>query len=233
MFDSRIQRRAAAIVALAYIAIQSFQWVVFAQLPETSDAAASLLQGPHPLNLARAVTMLFSFVGLAYLFLVSCGIVARRHPATAVAAGLGFLVFCVMELQLRAIELFHVFLSLPKQYLAATSATQQAQLLHDAAQFQAIQHALYFPLGLSWLLASVLVCVGVRGSRYDWLARWAFGLNAVRLLLRMLDVYVLGPHFDALYSTLYLPLVWLSFVPLAIWLWRREPASHAVTATAQ
>lgn len=233
MFDSRTQRRAAALVALAYVGIQSFQWFVFARLPETSDAAASLLQGPHPLNLARALTMLFSFVGLAYLFLVTCAIVARRSPATAVAAGLAFLVFCVMELQLRSIELFHVFLSLPQQYLAAGTPAQQAQVLHDAAQFQAIQHALYFPLGLSWLIASVLVCWGLRGSRYDGLARWAFGLNAVRLLLRMLDVYVLGAQFDALYSTLYLPLVWLSFVPLAIWLWRRESAPQLATARVQ
>lgn len=223
MFDSRIQQRAAALVALAYVAIQSFQWFVFARLPETSDAVAALLQGPHPLNIARAVTMLLSFVGLAYLFLVTCGIVARRSPATAVGAGVAFMVFCVMELQLRSIELFHVFLALPPQYQAAATAAQQALVLHDQAQFQGIQHALYFPLGLTWLLASALVCIGLRGSRFDWLARWAFGLNALRLLLRMLDVYVFGPHFDALYSTLYLPLVWLSFVPLAIWLWRREP----------
>ena len=229
MFDSRIQQRAAALVALAYVGIQSFQWFVFSRLPETTDAVAALLQGPHPHNIARALTMLFSFVGLAYLFLVTCGIVARRSPAMAVAAGLGFLVFCVMELQLRSVELFHVFLALPQQYLAAATAAQQAQVLHDAAQFQAIQHALYFPLGLSWLLASALICFALRGSRFDGLARWAFGLNALRLLLRMLDVYVFGPHFDALYSTLYLPLVWLSFVPLAIWLWRREPAAHAIT----
>jgi hypothetical protein len=222
-----MQQRAAAGVALAYVAVQSFQWYVFARLPETSDAVTSLLQGPHPLNIARAVTMLFSFVGLAYLFLVTCGILARRSPATAIAAGLGFLVFCVMELQLRSVELFHVFLALPSQYLTATTAAQQAQVLHDAAQFQAIQHALYFPLGLSWLLASALACIALRGSRWDWLARWAFGLNALRLLLRMLDVYVLGPHFDALYATLYLPLVWLGFVPLAIWLWRREPTPAA------
>lgn len=221
MFDSRPQRRAAAVIALAYVAVQSFQWYVFAQLPETRDAVESLMQGPHPLNLARAVSMLLSFFGLAYLFVVTCGIVARRHPATAVIAGLGFFAFCLMELQLRSIELFHVYLSLPAQYQAATTALAQAQVLHDKAQFEAIQHALYFPLGLSWLIASALVCIGLRGSRFDWLARWAFGLNVVRLLLRMIDVYALGPHFDELYSTLYLPLVWLSFVPLALWLWQR------------
>lgn len=222
MFDSRLHRRAAAVVALGYTAVQSFQWFVFAQLPEAGNATQALLQGPHPLNLARAVSMLFSFFGLAYLFLVTCFLLARQRPALALAAGLGFFVFCLMEIQLRSVELFHVYLALPAQFEAAGTAIEQARVLQAKANFEQIQHALYFPLGLSWLIGSALIAIGLRGSRWDWLACWAFGLNALRLLLRMIDVYVLGPHFDALYGTLYLPLVYLSFVPLALWLWRRD-----------
>lgn len=231
MFDSLPHRRAAAVIALAYVAIQSFQWYVFAQLPEATDAVQSLLQGPHPLNLARAVTMLFSFLGLAYLFLVCCSLVRRHHPAVATIAGLGFFVFCLMELQLRSVELFHVYLALPAQYEAGDAAAK-AMALHDKALLEGIQGALYFPLGLSWLAASAVICLGLRDGRWDWLARWAFGLNAVRLLLRMIDVYVLGPHFDALYSTLYLPLVYLSFVPLAVWLWKHADPAPRLAATA-
>ncbi|WP_049620591.1 hypothetical protein [Frateuria defendens] len=218
MFDSRKHRAAAALVALAYVAIQSFQWFVFARLPPADVPAQALMQGPLPLNVARAVAMLLAFPGLAYLFLVVCGLVHRRRPALAVAAFLGFFVFCLLEVQLRSVELFYVYLELPARYQAAASAAGQARVLAAQAAFQSVQHALYFPLGLSWLIASTLVCLGLGGHRLDGLAQWAFGLNAVRLLLRMLDAYVLGPRFDALYEALYLPLVFLTFLPLAAWL---------------
>lgn len=222
MFDSWAHRIAAAIVALAYIAIQSFQWFVFSQLPVADGPAQVLLQGPLPLNLARAVLMLLSFFGLAWLFLVCCTIAFRRRPLLAMAAFLGLFVFCLLEVQLRSVELFYVYLELPERYQAA-AALEQAHILDLQSTFQSLQHALYFPLGLSWLLGSVALCMALGGHRFDWLAQFAFGLNALRLLLRMLDVYVFGgPQFDALYSTLYLPLVYLTFVPIVAWLLLRR-----------
>lgn len=218
MFDGKPQRVAAAIVAVAYVAVQSFQWYVFARLPETTDAAAALLQGPDPFNIARAVAMLLSFFGLAWVFLVVCGVVRRRRPAVAVAAFLGFFVFCLLEIQLRSVELFYVYLELPGRYLAAASQDARADILAAQAAFASVQHAVYFPLGLCWTIGSLVVCFGVQGGRHDWLVRWAFGLNALRLILRQFDVYVLGSLFDELYATLYLPMVFLTFVPLAVWL---------------
>lgn len=222
MFDTVRHRRIAAIVALIFVAVQSFQWYVFGQLPEAEGPERQLLQGPHPLNLARAASMLLSFFGLAYLFLVSCGVAWRRNPTLAMLAFLGFFVFCLLEVQLRAVELFHVYLALPAQYQATTDAAEQARILAAQGTFQSVQYALYFPLGLSWVLGSVLICIALGRDRVHWLALWAFGLNAVRLFLRMIDSYLIGPKFDALYGTLYLPLVYLSFVPLAVWLWRQE-----------
>src|SRR5687768_8577030 len=104
MLDSRTHRVAAAVVALAYVGVQSFQWYVFGALPPTQDAAQALLQGSHPLNLARALSMLLSFFGLAYLFLVASAIGFRRRPSAALAAFLGFFVFCLLEVVLRSIE---------------------------------------------------------------------------------------------------------------------------------
>src|SRR5687768_15985724 len=229
MFDSRNQRVAAAIVALAYVAVQSFQWYVFGALPPTEDAAQALLQGSHPLNIARALSMLLSFFGLAYLFMVACAIGFRRMPSAALVAFLCFFVFCLLEIVLRSIELFHFYLALPAQFQAAATAAEQSALLDQQALFGAIQHAVYFPLGLSWVLGSVLLCYALGDQRIDRLAQFAFGLNALRLVLRQLDVYAFPPSdFDALYGTLYLPLVWLTFVPIAIWLlWRRETPTVA------
>jgi len=221
VLDSRPHRVAAAAVAFVYVAIQSFQWYAFTRLPETQEPVASLMQGPLPLNLVRAGTMLLSFFGLLYLFLVVCAIVARRRPRLAITAFLGFFTFCLLEIQLRSVELFYVYLELPRRYQAATTALEQARALEAQAAFQGVQYALYFPLGLAWMIGSLLVLLGLGDEPVDWLARWAFGLNAVRLALRTFDSYVLGPRFDALYSDLYLPMVVLTFVPLAIWLLRR------------
>lgn len=218
MFDSRNHRVAAALVALAYVAIQTFQWYAFGHLPAAATPAAQLLQGPLPLNLTRAALMLLAFPGLLYLFAVTCALVERRRPACARAALVGFFVFCLLEIQLRSVEFFYVFGHLPAQYAAATSALERGSVLAAQATFAAVQSALYFPLGMAWLTGSVLVCVGLGARRLDWLAQVAFGLNAVRLLLRTLDVYLLGLKFDALYDALYLPLVVLTFVPLAAWL---------------
>lgn len=218
MFESRAHRLAAAVIAVLYIAIQSFQWYVFAQLPETSDPVQSLMQGPLPLNVARATLMLLSFFGLAYLFLVACALAFRRRPLAAIAAFLGFFVFCLLEVQLRAVELFYVYLKLPGLYEAATTAAAQASVLEIQSMFQSVQHALYFPLGLSQVLASIVLCVALGGHRFDWLAQFAFGLNALRLVLRMIDTYLLGPKFDALYATLYLPLVYVTFGAIVVWL---------------
>ena len=234
MIVSKQHRIAAAAIAIVYIAIQSFQWFVFGQLPPASGPVQELLQGAAPLNLARAILMLLSFFGLIYLFLVCCAATFRRRPALSILSFLGFFTFCLFEIQLRAVELFYIYLQLPAQYQAATDAASQAWLLRIPGIFAGVQSAVYFPLGLSWLLGSVLLCFALGGGRYDWLARFAFGLNAARLALRMLDVYVLGPHFDALYSDLYLLLVFVTFVPLAAWLilqqtpeaGRERPADH-------
>jgi hypothetical protein len=224
LFESKPHRITAAAVAIAYCAVQTFQWYAFSHMPSTSDPAQELLQGAEPINIARAILMLFSFFGLIYLFLVCCGTTFRRRPTLSILSLLGFFTFCVLEIQLRSVELFYIFLRLPAHYHAATDAASQAWLLRIPAVFADVQSALYFPLGLSWLFGSVLLCFALGGRRFDWLARLAFGLNAVRLALRMLDVYVVGPRFDTLYSDLYLPLVLMTFAPMAAWLLLHEPA---------
>lgn len=223
MFDSRRHRVAAAVTALAYVGVQTFQWYVFGALPATEDPVQALLQGPLPLNIARALLMLLSFFGLAYLFLVACALGFRRRPSAATAAFLCFFVFCLLEVVLRSIELFHVYLALPAQYQAAATAAAREAILGQQALFGAIQHAVYFPLGFSWMLGSVLLCFALGGQRFDRLAQFGLGLNALRLVLRQLDVYAFPPpDFDALYEVLYLPLVYLTFAPIAAWLLLRR-----------
>lgn len=229
MHVSRSHRVAAAIIALGYIGVQAFQWHVFAVLPVAQGPAESLLLGPAPLNIARAISMLLSFLGLGYLFLVACAIAFPRRPLVAVAAFLLFFVFCLLEVLLRSVELLHVFIALPAQYQAAMTAGERLALLGQQALFGSIQHAVYLPLGFSFMSGSTLLVFALGERRIDRLAQCAFGLNALRLFLRQWDVYVFPPaNFDALYDVLYLPLVVLTFAPIALWLLLRNEASAVV-----
>jgi hypothetical protein len=228
----QIERRhlvAAAWVAVAYIAIQSFQWYVFAQLPAEGGAADALRVAREPLNLWRAALMLLSFFGLCYLFLVLCASSLRRAPVASVAAFLGFFVFCLLEVCLRAIEFFYVYLQLGAQFLAAAPA-EQARIVAMHDTFYAVQGALYFPLGLSQVIASVLLSATMRGP-WSGIVRAVLAINALRLALRMLDVYAFGPPtFDDLYGTLYLPLVFVVFGGIALWGWRAPAPSRGPAA---
>jgi hypothetical protein len=209
---------AAACVAVAYIAIQTFQWYVFSVSPPEGSAEATLLAGPSTLELARAGLMLASFFGLAYLFLVSCASNLTRAPVASVAAFLGLFVFCLLEVVLRSVELFWATLGLSERY-AAASLAERAGILDTHATFYAVQSAVYFPLGLVQLIGSALLAATLRGP-WSGVARFAFGFNALRLALRMFDAYALGPRFDALYDVLYLPMVYVVFGGIALWLWR-------------
>jgi hypothetical protein len=222
---ARQHYQAAAWIAVAYIAIQSFQWYVFSVSPPEGSADATLLTGPSTLELARAGAMLASFFGLAYLYLVVCASNLARAPIASVAAFLGLFVFCLLEVVLRSVELFWATLHLSDAY-ASASLAQRTAMLDTHATFYAVQSAVYFPLGLVQLIGSVLLAITLRGP-WSGIARFAFGFNAARLALRMFDANVLGPKFDALYDVLYLPMVYVVFGGIALWLWRMARGTSA------
>lgn len=222
MLDTRSHRRFAAALAVLYVAIQTFQSFVFSQLPVPEGPLQELLQGPLPINVARAALMLLSFFGLAHVFLVVCATQYRRNPLLAISAFLGFFVFCLLEIGLRSVELFHVQLQLPDLYAAATSDAAREHVLASMAGFQSVQLALYFPLMLAQALASLALCLGFRGGQGQLLLRVVMGINAARLLTRMCGLYLHVPWFDAINEALYLPLVYVVYGGIAAWLFMRR-----------
>ena len=222
MLDTRAHRLSAAAMAILYVAIQTFQSFVFWQLPVPDGAVQALLQGPIPLNVARAASMLLSFFGLAYMFLVVCAAHYRRNPMLAVGAFLGFFVFCLLEVVLRSVELFHVQLHLPEVYAAATTDAGRDQVLASLSAFQSVQLALYFPLMLAQALASLALCLWARGGQGDLLLRVVMGINAARLFTRMCGLYLHVPWFDAVNESLYLVLVYVIYGGIAAWLVMRR-----------
>lgn len=217
-YDAGVSRRIAATIVAAYILIQGFQEFAIRTLGQPTEPAAELLQGPEPLNIARATLLLLSFFGLAFAFLVVCAHDRARRPFASAAAYLGFLTFCLIEIGLRSVELFWVYLRLPEEYARA-----QAAALDKMATFQAVQAALYFPLMLSQLLGSAILAIGFpRAPRRNLLIVAAFGINAVRLACRLVGQFLHVAAFDVISGPLYLPLVVVIYLPIAIWLYR-EP----------
>src|SRR5262249_32397490 len=200
-------RRLAGALVVFYILVQAFQALVYAILPEPHTAAEELAQGPLPLNLARAALLFVSFFALMYVFLVVCLENLERSRAASGFAFAGLFVFCLLELGLRAVELFWGYLGRPTVERFAT--------------FQAIQGALYVPLMGAQALASATLAFAFAppGRRWNRILRAAFGLNALRLAARLAGAIFGIGALDVISGGLYFPLVLLVFGPIAAWLW--------------
>ncbi|OXA82139.1 hypothetical protein SAMN05444397_101818 [Flavobacterium aquidurense] len=211
----------AAAVAIIYILVQTFQWWVFEKVPDTGNTINDFLSGGNNLNIYRSWLMLLSMFGLLYLFFTICFEDFTQNKGWRILAFSGFFIFCFLELFIRSIELFFV-----QGYLVDTYATanteDRAIIIKTVISIQQLWWALYFPLGLSQLLASsILAGLYLKSTGIDRLIKVIFIINGCRLFIRMLDSYL---HIDILgISTLlndelYLPLVIIMFGLKAIWL---------------
>jgi hypothetical protein len=97
----------------------------------------------------------------------------------------------------------------------------RAEMLRSFEAFQGIQHALYFPLMFAPMLGSVILLAIIPRLRVQWPILAALGINAVRILIRILGEYlgwnILGENFT---NWSYLPLVYIIFGLTAYWLVR-------------
>lgn len=219
MITSKRARLIAAIIAFAYIFIQSFQFYVFTVLPPTNSPTDEFLQGSLSINLWRATLLLLSFWGLMYVFLVVCVQNLKRNFTASVFAFLGFFIFCLLEVCLRSIELFYLQIQLPAVYQQTVSAAEQKVITDLVANFQSVQLALYFPLMLSQMIASVVLAATFeRNVRLNYLIIFAFALNGLRLLARILGMFSHINWFDSFSNSLYLPFVFVIFGFIGIWL---------------
>jgi hypothetical protein len=213
----------AGVVCILYILVQSFQWWVFAQAPSpTPTPLEDFLFNAQPLSILRSWLMLFSMFGLFYVFFVVCLSVYETHKTSSLLALVGFFVFFLLEIALRSIELFYTQVHLPAQYAATTDPFQRAQILSYIAQFQQVQFALYFPLGLTQTVGSFIIAgVYPTTPRYHYAMKAVLFFNGLRLFLRMLTNYGGINAFPTnWYESLYLPMVYLTFGIMAVWFLR-------------
>jgi hypothetical protein len=212
-------RLIAAIIAFTYILIQSFQSYVLSVLPQTTSSTDAFLQGSLSINIWRSTLLLLSFWGLIYVFLVVCAQNLKHHFTATVFAFLGFFIFCVLEICLRSVELFYFQVHLPILYQQAVGAAEQKTIIDLVDGFQSIQLALYFPLLFSQAVSSVILAATFeRRLRLNYLVIFAFALNGFRLAARILGMFLHIHWFDSFSNGLYLPLVFVIFGSIGVWL---------------
>lgn len=219
MITSKRARLIAAIIAFVYVLIQSFQFYVFSVLPPTTSSTDEFLQSSLSINIWRATLLLLSFWGLMYVFLVVCAQNLKRNFTATVFAFLGFFIFCALEICLRSVELFYFQIHLPVLYQQTAGAAEQEAITDLVAGFQSIQFALYFPLMFSQMVGSVILAATFeRSMRLNYLVIFAFALNGFRLAARILGMFLHINWFDSFSNSLYLPLVFVIFGLIGIWL---------------
>jgi hypothetical protein len=216
----KILRVAAAIIALLYIAIQTFQWYVFGQFPIPASAAEELQQGNHPLHLVRSSLMLAAMFLLLYVRYVICFLAGIYNRFWANLAFICYFIFFMLEVLLRSTEFFYTQLYLPKKALAA-NANEVNGIIDQFQTFQTIQSALYFPLILSATISYAilfLLFLSIK-QRVNWIIRSVLAIDLLRSFWRLSSDYFNVKWLQGdLYSTIYLPMVIITFGPISIWL---------------
>ena len=216
----KLLRVTAAVIALIYIVIQTFQWYVFEQFKAPASATEELQQGHHSLHLVRSSVMLAAMFGLLYVRYVICFLAGMHNRFWANLAFICYFVFFIIEILLRSTELFYAQLYLPSKALLA-NANELNGIIDKFQTFQAVQSALYFPLIVSATISYAILFILFLSikQKVNWIIRSVLGIDLLRSFWRLSSDYFNVKWLQGdLYSTIYLPLVIITFGPICIWL---------------
>jgi hypothetical protein len=212
---------AAALVIFLFLAAQAFQQLAFAyRISPAKDLTDNLRTYLLPVDQARALVV----GGSILLLVVPYSVIALRYFAVApifsllgLIFGLGF-VGC--ELTHRSLDYFLVGTNWARQLDRSTGLARES-LLQRFTLWNDITHAWYFPLLLSHLLASFcflrVTWIEAGADFWSGLAPMAFGLNALRLLGRLLSMFAGQSWLNGLNARLYFPAVLLINLLLLAW----------------
>jgi hypothetical protein len=207
----------AALCALAYATLTLVSGWLRRRMADARTEDEMIAVANKPVALAQSwVVLLSMFVALVAYF----GAAALAFSVSPPLAVLGF-VFCVFwvltELLYRSVELFAVTRAWIPRYLAEGDATLKATLKTMIVGFYDVVAALYFVLLSGHLLGSALLGVGLwLVGGWAQIASIALLVNALRLLLRILEMH-LGQRWLSPFNTrAYTVLVFLIFCALGV-----------------
>lgn len=208
-----------------YVAAQLTQEFLFRfVLPATPDAAAEIaarLLVPNRVRQGLVLASLF-LAPLAYAALAAARF--ARAPAASVIGLMFGMLFSAFECAYRSIELFALG-RWAAEFVTVTDSTRRAALAERFDLWDGAVAALYLPLLAAHALASAAFAVALVGGAprpgpWDRALAIAFGTNAVRAVLRMLQMHGGVAALAPLNGALYLPVTLFTYGALAAWLAR-------------
>lgn len=213
-----------AAVAGFYVVAQLFQQLVFRfVLPEAPDAAAEIALRLVSGEIARQVVVLTSLFLTPVAYAALAAARWRHAPAAAVVGVLFGLFFAALESSYRSIDLFAAG-QWATEFVAAGDGARRALLLERFVLWDAVVISLYLPLLAAHALASAAFAVAVgAGTKQDWWDRvlmLALVANAIRAVLRIMQMHAGVEWLAPFNSVLYLPVTLLTYGTLSAWLAR-------------
>jgi hypothetical protein len=212
---------------------QSFQEIAYRfWIPATHGAADELLNYLLPVDKVRALLVMGTIVGLIVPFTVIAVRYWKRAPLASVIGLMCGAAFIGFELVHRSIDFFVIGQQWAQEFATASDGARDL-ILQRFARWNEIVKGWYFPLLLSYLLASCAFGTAAwmdrRRGLWYYLAPVAYALNAVRLLGRILSTFA-GQHWlDGLNDKLYFPVVFIINLMVLVWflvLAREEPIAE-------
>jgi hypothetical protein len=212
---------AAAMCVLLFVLGQAFQEIAYAAwIPASHGPADDLRIALLPVDRVRALILMATILGLLVSFVA---IALGRFAVAPVASVFGLLfgtLFVVFEISTRSIEFFVVDQLWAPAFQAAVSPPERDAILRNVTLWTDIVHGWYFPLLVSYLLASCAFAVSTWAPRrpWSWLAPAAFVLNALRLVGRLASTFGGQVWLDGFNDRWYFPAVLVINLLLLAWL---------------
>jgi hypothetical protein len=219
---SKVEYVLAGCCLVLFIAAQTFQEIAYRfWIPVSHSPQDDLLAYLLPIDRARAILIMGTIVLLIVPFVVialRCFRLAPMESLLGLVFGVAFIGF---ELCHRSMDFFVIGEKWANQFAHVGSSGERDAILQRFALWNEMVQGWYFPLMLSYLLASCSFAVATwkdKGrSRWYYFAPIAFALNALRLVGRLLSNYAGQQWLDGLNGVLYFPAVLTIDTLLVMW----------------
>lgn len=223
-FSDQKNRQVAAVILFFYLLVQGFQFYIFATSPSAETPAERLIREATDIHLWRSFLLLISFFLMIHVFLVICSYNLNYNFTLTACAFIGLFSFCFLEILIRSVELFYIQHSLPGAFVSKGS--DKENILMQYTLFQSVQYALYFPLMLTQAIGSTILAFKFSNRRkINILINIAFGINAIRLGIRLLGMYLEIDLLNRWSFNIYLPAIITIFGLMIAWLLRVKEES--------
>jgi hypothetical protein len=160
------------------------------------------------------------FLSFFFVLIAFWGIAIKKLEVSRALVGLGFVfatLFVFLELFTRSIDLF-VTSTLVETYAATTSDVVKTALTLDFDLLNRATFAIYFPLLATHMFGSACFALAaLGGNRLEKTLSIFFFLNALRLVLRLMQLYGNQRWLAGVNRWTYVVLI-LLFVAIGVWL---------------